>query len=269
MQERTLDGLTVAVPETREFDVFSSLLERRGANVLRCPLVAILDAPDPQPVLDWIRHFNAGSFDDLILLTGEGLRRLLACIDRHAPQLRDGFIVELARIRKITRGPKPARELRELGLKPDIAAAIPTTEGIIAALRAEDLAGRRVAVQLYGAEPNLPLIEFLRGAGARPTTVAPYIYANQSDDDAVRNLLERMTNGEVNIIAFTSSAQVDRLFAVASYELVQRAFEHTEVAAVGPVVADALAKRGVNVRFMPHDSFFMKPLASAIEQGVK
>jgi hypothetical protein len=34
---------------------------------------------------------------------------------------------------------------------------------------------------------------------------------------------------------------------------------------VGPVVADALAQRAVHVASMPQDSFFMKPLASALE----
>src|SRR5262245_44219002 len=120
MHSDSLANLTIAVPETRELDVFAELLERRGAKVLRCPLVAILDAPDPVPVLDWIRRFNAAGCDDLILLTGEGLRRLLRCIDMHAPALREPFVARLAAVRKITRGPKPARALRELGLKPDI-----------------------------------------------------------------------------------------------------------------------------------------------------
>src|SRR5687768_8812759 len=106
MQEHTLAGRTVAVPETRELDVFASMLERRGAAVLRCPLVAILDAPDPQPVLAWIRAFNAAACDDLILLTGEGLRRLLGCIDKHEPALKSDFVARLAAVRKITRGPK-------------------------------------------------------------------------------------------------------------------------------------------------------------------
>src|SRR5262245_994655 len=112
MQEQTLAGRIIAVPETRELDVFASMLERRGATVLRCPLVAILDAPDPQPVLEWIRSFNRGAYDDLVLLTGEGLRRLLGCIERHSPELRADFVAQLARVRKITRGPKPARALR-------------------------------------------------------------------------------------------------------------------------------------------------------------
>ena len=36
----------------------------------------------------------------------------------------------------------------------EIAAEVPTTEGIIASLRSENLKGRRVGLQLYGTEPN-------------------------------------------------------------------------------------------------------------------
>jgi uroporphyrinogen-III synthase len=268
MQEHTLAGRTIAVPETRELDVFSAMLERRGASVLRCPLIAILDAPDPAPVLRWLRSFNDDACDDLILLTGEGLRRLLSCIDNNEPQLRAAFVARLAKVRKITRGPKPARVLRELGLKPDIVAQTPTTEGVIASLRAEDLVDRNVGVQLYGTEPNLPLMEFLRSAGANVSTVAPYVYANEAADEAVRDLLTRMSAGEVDVIAFTSSPQVERLFAVGPDELVRAALQRTQVAAVGPVVADALARHAVEVRLMPHDSFFMKPLTSAMEDGI-
>ena len=107
MNSPPLAGRTIAVPETRELEVFASLLERRGARVLRCPLVAIRDAPDPAPVLAWIRKFTAGACADLILLTGEGLRRLLGCIAAHAPEMREPFIAQLGRVRKIVRGPKP------------------------------------------------------------------------------------------------------------------------------------------------------------------
>ena len=266
-QEQKLAGRTVAVPESRELDVFAAMLERRGARVVRCPLVAILDAPDPSPVLAWLRSFNAGEMDDLILLTGEGLRRLLACIEKNEPALRPPFVARLARVRKITRGPKPARALRELGLKPDIAAQTPTTQGVIDSLSAETLSGRTVGVQLYGLEPNLPLINFLSVAGAKVRTVAPYIYANQAEDDAVRELLGQMAAGQIDVIAFTSSPQVDRLFAVGGEDLCKAAFARTDVAAIGPVAAEALARRNVPVRLTPKDSFFMKPLASAMAEA--
>jgi uroporphyrinogen-III synthase len=268
MSMQTLSGRRIAVPETRELDLFAAMLERRGAAVLRCPLVAIKDAPDPAPVLEWIRRFAAGGCDDLVLLTGEGLRRLLGCIERHEPDLRDAFLRELARVRKITRGPKPARELRELGLKPDIPATVPTTEGVIAALRGERLQGRRIGVQLYGTDPNRPLMDFLTAAGATVLPVAPYVYADQADDAAVRALLERMAAGEVDAIAFTSTPQVERLFAVGPEPLVRDALSRTLVAAVGPVVGEALRERGIEVQSMPSGSYFLKPLTNALEQAL-
>jgi uroporphyrinogen-III synthase len=264
MQEQTLAGRRIAVPESRELDVFASMLERRGAIVLRCPLVSILDAPDPGPVLEWVRRFNAAECDYLVLLTGEGLRRIIACIEKNQADLKPAFLEQLARVRKITRGPKPAKALRELGLKPEMAAAAPTTAGVIASLSSEPLENKVVGVQLYGSEPNLPLMDALEKAGARVLTVAPYVYANEAADSAVRALLEKMAAGEVDIIAFTSTPQVDRLFAVGPPDLVKRALERVEVAAIGPVVAATLAKHQVQVRLMPQDSFFMKPLTSAM-----
>jgi len=259
-----LANRVIAIAEARELDVFASLLERRGARVLRYPLVQIIDAPDPAPVLAWIRTAAEGGYQDLILLTGEGLRRLLGCIERHEPALRSAFVSALQQMRKITRGPKPARALRELGLSSDLPAAVPTSAGVIEALRALDLHGRRVGVQLYGGEPNRPLIDFLASAGARVSVVAPYRYADAASDATAQELLERMRAGEVDAIAFTSKAQVERLFRVAPAAVVRTALVATCVAAVGPVVGETLAAYGVTVAAMPDSAWFMKPLTAAL-----
>ncbi len=268
MSTQPLAGRTIAVPETREIEVFAALLERRGAHVIRCPLVAIRDAPDPAPVLDWSRRLAAGALDDLILLTGEGLRRILACIEQHDATLRGPFLEALGRMRKITRGPKPAKVLRELGMKPEIAAERPTTAGVIASLGGLDLLRRRVGVQLYGTEPNRPLIDFLEGAGAAVWTVAPYVYADAADEQAVRTLAEQLRQRRIDAIAFTSSAQIERLIAVISEDGARSALTHTLVAAVGPVVADTLRRHGIDARLMPQESFFLKPLTSALEEAL-
>jgi len=268
MTEQPLQGRTIAISESRELDVFASLLERRGAQVLRCPLIDIRDAPDPAPVLDWLRGFCAGSCDDLILFTGEGLRRLLGLIERDAPELREAFAAALARVRKIARGPKPGRVLRELGLKPDLLAEPATTAGVIALLRGQVLQGRRVGVQLYGTEPNLPLMDFLREAGAEVSTVAPYIYADALADAAVLELIARLAQGGIDALAFTSMQQVERLFRVAEAagrqaDLMQ-GLRSTLLAAVGPVIAELLAERGLTVQVVPADSWYMKPLTQAL-----
>ncbi len=264
MSDQPLHNRLIAVPEARELDLFTALLERRGARVLRVPLVAILDAPDPEPVLDWLRQFCAGSCDDLVLLTGEGLRRLLACLERRQPALRPLFLQRLAQARTITRGPKPARALRELGLAPAIEASTPTTDGVIASLSSLDLGARRVGLQLYGSDPNLKLQEFLRHKGAQVLPVAPYVYASAIDDAAVLALLDQLQTAAVDAIAFTSKAQIERLFAVAPAAKVRAALAAVQVAVVGPVVAEALRQRGVRIDAMPQSSWSMKPLSAEL-----
>ena len=259
-----LAGRRIALPESRELDLFADMLLKRGAQVLRCPLVSIHDAPDQQPVLDWLERFIAEPWDDFIILTGEGLRRLLGAAERSGGTLREDFIGKLAQVRKLTRGPKPGAALRSVGLKADLVALEPTTEGVIRTLQSENLHGRRIAVQLYGTDPNPTLMNFLQGAGADTAAVAPYIYADDVEDQQVQGLIEQLASGTLDAIAFTSATQVRRLFQIArrhtGEEQLVTTLNALTVAAVGPVVADSLAECGVQVDLMPEQSFFMKPL---------
>src|SRR3974377_1812051 len=113
------------------------------------------------------------------------------------------FLGGLRVARKITRGPKPERALRELGLKSDLRAEEPTTDGLIAALSAHDLRGRRVGVQLYPSNPNRKFIDFLSGAGAAPDPVLPYVYTAAADDEKGTALLDALGEGGGDGIAFT------------------------------------------------------------------
>ena len=74
---KPLTNKRIAVPESRQLDVLVQLLIKRGAEVTRCPLVAIYDSPHVEEINQWIGDCIQQPFDDLILLTGEGLRRLL------------------------------------------------------------------------------------------------------------------------------------------------------------------------------------------------
>lgn len=264
MAGKPLAACRIAIPESRELDVFANMLVERGAQVYPCPLVSIHDAPDTEQIENWLRQFSRGDFDDLILLTGEGLRRLLGFAERAEGSLSENFIAALGKVRKITRGPKPGNALRKIGLKSDLLATTPTTEGVIDSLQGESLQGRRIAVQLYGTEPNLPLISFLEGQGALVSAVSPYVYADQTEDAQVEVLVEKIIQGALDAIAFTSSPQVKRLFQIAAKAgmetRLRESLNSIVVAAVGPVVADSLREQGVDVKIMPETSFFMKPL---------
>jgi len=226
-------------------------------------MIAIRDAPDAKPVEAWLGRFANGTCDDLVLMTGEGLRRLLGFARR--TDLEPAFLDALRTTRKITRGPKPVRALREIGLNADIPADEPTTEGIIAAMRRHDFGGHHVGVQLYPRNPNRRLMDFIEAAGAVPDPVLPYVYVSEADDARVLDIINGMAGGEFDAIAFTSAPQVRRLRDVAratsrESDLLQ-GFSRTVVAAVGPIVASELEGLGVQVSITPAGgTLFMRPL---------
>jgi uroporphyrinogen-III synthase len=260
-----LAGRRVAVFEHRELGRLAQMLEAQGAEVLRCPLVAIADAPDAETVLAWLRRASDTPFDDLVLMTGEGLRRLVGFAERAG--LEAAFRAALGRTRTVTRGPKPVQALREIGLGPGLRALAPTTAGVIAALSGDDLRGRRIGVQLYP-EADSRLVDFLAGAGAAPDPVLPYAYVPAGDPAGILALIGEIGAGRVDVVAFTSASQVSMLFdagrAAGKEPELCSALRRTAVAAVGPVVAGELQRRGIPVAAMPRDTFFMKPLVSAI-----
>ncbi|HEY4343321.1 MAG TPA: uroporphyrinogen-III synthase [Parvibaculum sp.] len=261
-----LDGLKILVPESRELDLFATMLEAEGGSVMRCPLVSILELEDRAEADDWISLFLRAPFDDLILLTGEGLRKLLALCERD--DLETAFRAALTKTRTITRGPKPARVLRELGLAPNLSAPEPTSKGVLDALAEENLRGRRIGVQLYPGEGGLPLVAALRERGAEVFAVTPYRYASGEEAAHVADAIRAMAAGEIGVVAFTSTPQVERLAAVAREfgleSKLAQGLARTPVASIGPIMDKALAAHGVTAAIRPASSFHMKPLLRAI-----
>lgn len=263
-----LTGRRIGVPEARQLDLLADMLERRGAVVTRCPLVDIRDTPDSAAVNRWLDDVIDTGLDEMIWLTGEGLRRLRAFCERAGDNRLAHFTQRLDEARNVTRGPKPVRELRAMQLRTDIPALRPTTDGVIDTLATTDLAGHRVGVQLYGTDPNHKLMAFLAERQAIALPVAPYVYADEAEQPRVVDFIQKILDGELDALAFTSSPQVKRLFKVARAKRVESALVHAMqrlcVAAVGPLVAERIEQAGVSVTLTPEKNYFMKPMVRAL-----
>jgi len=259
-----LDGLTILVPESRELDLFAGMLEAQGAQALRCPLVAIAELDDTSEASPWIDEMIRAPFDFTVLLTGEGLRKLLGL----AGERRDIFIDALKKTRSVTRGPKPARALREIGLSPSLAASEPTSQSVLECLEKQDIHESRIGVQLYPGDGAQPLVDGLRRRGAAVFPVTPYRYVTQTESEQVAQTIRDLAAGRIGMIAFTSSPQIERLFAVARefglmLELTQ-GLARAQIAAIGPVMESALAAHGLSSAIHPASSFHLKPMVNAI-----
>src|SRR6202790_2670804 len=208
-----LNGYRILILETREEAQFSRLLTEQGADVLQCPMFTIHDAPEPAPIEAWIRRFIENPFDDLVLMTGEGLRRLMKVVRRIGVE--QEFISALGKARKFARGPKPGRALREIGLEPQITTEKPTSEGIAEMLARLDLKGHRLGLQLYPDKDHGALIGAIKAQGAEVYTVLPYVYDAQAADANIVTAIDDMAQGRIDAIALTNLGQVRRLFEVA------------------------------------------------------
>jgi uroporphyrinogen-III synthase len=262
-----LDGYRILILETREEAQFSRLLSEQGADVLQCPMFTIHDAPDSAPIEAWIRRFIEQPCDDLVLMTGEGLRRLMKVARRM--NLEQDFISALGKARKFARGPKPGRALREIGLEPQVTTEKPTSEGLAETLSRADLRGHRVGLQLYPDKDHSALIRSIAALGAETDAVTPYVYDAQAADANIVTAIEEMAQGRIDAIALTSSGQVRRLVEVAQAHQcearLREALAHTPIASVGPVVSEELRSHGLRTDIYPaNEAYFMKPLISAM-----
>lgn len=260
-----LQDRRIAVPESRELDLFVDMLERHGAIAVRCPLVSIHDVEDAAPVQAWLERLVEGRHDSLVLYTGEGLSRLLGFAQRSG--IEADVIDSLRRARKIVRGPKPAKVLRGIGLTPDVMAEVPTTAGLISTLSTLDLSGSCVGVLLYPGGEHL-LDTFLKKANAKVDPILSYRYASKQEDERVAGLIDNLITGAIELIAFTSTAQVRRLQDVArrlgKTDELNAAMRRALIAAVGPVTAQAVEGAGWPVAAMPKGSFHLKPMVVAL-----
>ena len=262
-----LTGTRILILETREEAQFSKLLAEQGAEVVQCPMFTIQDAPDPAPVEAWIRRAIDEPLDDLVLMTGEGLRRIMKLA--RARGLDQAFVAALAKSRKFTRGPKPGKALRENGLEAQQTTEKPTTEGVIEMLGKLDLRGRRLGLQLYPDKDHSTLTGALAAQGAEVDTVLPYVYDSKAADANIVTAIDDMAEGRIDAIALTNLGQVRRMIEAAkthgSEAKLRAGFERTLIASVGPAVSGELAAHGLRTDISPaDDAYFMRPLISAM-----
>jgi uroporphyrinogen-III synthase len=263
---RSLQGRRIAIPAHAELDRLATMLEERGAEVARFPLMALVDSEDWAAVQEWLRRLAAEPFDETVFLTGRGVVRLMAAAEELT--IKSQVLEALGRTRTITRGPKPARALYELGLSVELVSPAATVQGVIDCFRGRRLAGRRVGVQLFGDDGGDALLGFLREKEAIVYPVAPYRYEVGASAGEVEALIENIARDRFQAMTFTTAMQVERLFEVA----LQRGIETplraglagAQVAALGRDTVAALEAQDIAVDINPPRQYWMRHLVAAL-----
>jgi len=254
LAEQPLLGCTVAVTADRRREDLAALLRRRGARVIEAPTLKLVPLEDDAELRAATRACIEYPPDYVVATTGRGWRGWISAAEGWGDAR--GLQSALGKATVVSRGPKATGAVRASGMREEYAAASELCSEVLDWLRTQDVRGKRIAVQQYGAvDPTVDcdLSSELRDAGADVVTVPVYRWDPPEDRSAVERLLEAIEKREVHAVAFTSAPGVAALLDAAeardpgsgAERLLEALRTDVIAACVGPVCAKPLEDRGV------------------------
>lgn len=250
-----LAGFLVLSLESRRASEMAKLIENYGGKAIVVRSMREVPLASNMEARQFAQRLAAREFEVVIFLTGVGTRELVRVAESVYP--RERFIEELRRVTIVARGPKPLAALKELGVPVAVSVPEPNTwREILASLDRQKIAlhERGVAVQEYGA-PTTELLAGLLERGARVMQVPVYRWALPEDMAELAGAVERIANGGVDLLLFTSSVQVDHLLQVAkqtkAQERLRAGLANLVIGSIGPMTSERLREHGIHVDFEP------------------
>lgn len=250
--ESPLSGFTIGITAARRADEFATLLERRGAAVMRAPAIRIIPLVDDSELERVTREIVAHPPDIAVGTTGIGFRGWMEAADGWG--LADVLVGALGKARMLARGPKAKGAIRAAGLSEEWSPESESSAEVLEWLLAEGVEGKRIAVQLHGAttewEPIPDFCEVLKEAGAEVIAVPVYRWTPLADQSPMDRMIEAIVTGGLDCVTFTSAPAVASMLMRAKdtglLELLLRALRERVLAAcVGPITAAPLEDLGV------------------------
>ncbi|WP_307795572.1 uroporphyrinogen-III synthase [Actinacidiphila acididurans] len=259
-----LAGFTVGVTAARRADELTALLERRGAAVLRAPVLRIVPLSDDAELLATTKRLIDDAPDVVVATTAIGFRGWIEAADGWG--LGEALLRGLGGVELLARGPKVRGAVRAAGLTEAWSPASESMAEVLERLLEEGVEGRCVAVQLHG-EPLPGFSESLRAAGATVVAVPVYRWMPPEDLAPVDRLLDAVLTRGLDAVSFTSAPAAASLLKRAEQrgrldELLDAFRTDVLAACVGPVTA--LPLQGHDVPTRQPERFRLGPLVQLI-----
>jgi len=260
------DGLRVLSLESRRAVEIERLIRNQGGEPFVAPSVREVPLKQNREAMQFAEKLFAGDFDMVIFLTGVGAKLLDQVIATRWPA---GSLAEaLEKVAVVVRGPKPAGVMREWNVPISITVPEPNTwREVLAAT--EGRTGKHIAVQEFG-RTSEELIRGLESRGAQVTKVPVYQWELPEDIEPLREAARKLALGEIDVVLFTASIQVENLFRVAEEiglaEAARRGMARAVVASIGPTTSETLREMNLPVDFEPSHpkmGFLLSEVATA------
>jgi len=248
-------GRTVLSFESRRSTEIATLIENCGGRPRVAPATREVAATAGGDVSRFVSALLQGKIDLAIFLTGVGTRALARAVEQSCS--REDFLSALHKVPILARGPKPVAALKELNVPVEWNVPEPnTSREILQVLDGNKvpLDGKLVAVQEYGV-PSKDLVQGLQQRGAEVLSVHVYDWALPEDIAPLKNAIQALLDGSVDVVLFTAAIQVHHLLHMSEEMGVKdslvTALKKIVVASIGPVTSEAIGEYGIPVSMEP------------------
>jgi len=243
-ESKPLFGKRIVVTRARsQASAFVSLLEGLGASILEYPTIKIVPPDDWDPVDKAIE--NLSNYHWIIFTSVNGVTCFLERLKALGKDIRSLHHSKICSI-----GPATSESLEKNHLRADICPAEYRAEGIIEALKAEELKGKNILIpRASSAREILP--ETLSDLGARVTEI--HVYKTIKDDTNIELIEEELKNNKIDVITFTSSSTVVNFFESFEKKRAPDALHEVTIACIGPITKAKVEEYGFHVDIMPEE----------------
>ncbi len=256
MAHANFNGLRVLSLESRRAKEIDKLIRTYGGDPLVVPSMREVGLESNQLVLDFAADLIAGKFDLVIFMTGVGVRAMVEIVKSTGDP--EPFLEALRKVKIAARGAKPSTSLRELKIPVEVTSDEPSTwHELLKAIDEEygpQLPTMRVAVQEYGAS-NPELLAELSSRTLTLTKVPVYQWALPLGLQPLRDCVQSVIDGNIDVVLFMTAVQVIHLFQVAEQMKLApqllRALQTTVVLSIGPTTSEELAHYSIVPDFEP------------------
>jgi uroporphyrinogen-III synthase len=248
-----LEGFVVGVTAGRRAEEQADLLVRRGARVLHGPVIHTLPLGPDEGLRRATERVIQERPDYVIANTGIGIRGWLTAAAAWGWDEALVSAVQAARV--LARGPKAAGALHAFEIEAWWRAPGESLAEVVDRLRAEPLEGCTVVFQLHGGDTP-EVAQAIRAAGAKLIEVPVYRWELPDERAGPHALIERVCNGGVDAVTFTTAPAVENFLELAREHrrdvTVRDALNSRVVAAViGPFCARAARGLGFDTIVEP------------------
>ena len=243
--------VTRAVAQAGEF---ATMLAERGAAVIECPTIRIVEPDNWQPMDEALRELS--TFDWLILTSTNAVRAFFQRLDYLGLDAR-----ALGTCRVCALGPKTAEIVKSFGVRPDLLASDYKAEGVVAEFSRMNITGKRMLYpRADRAREAIP-----RELGKMGASVdCPVIYRTILPDRLPAEAVFALEKRSIDCITFTSSSTVRNLAQMLGEDRMLDMLKGVVIASIGPITSRSCRELGLKVDIEPKE-YTLPALTDAIE----